>query len=59
MAADKKTYPLKLEETLMEKAQYVAKYQGRTFLGMIKLFLEKEVSNFEKENGETKLPQKS
>ncbi len=52
-----KDFSLRIEEDLLAKLRYVAKYHDRSANGELLFLIRKHVKSFEKENGEIELPQ--
>ena len=45
-------YTMRIERTLLDKLQYIAKYEGRTANKQLEQLVKRCVQEFEKENGE-------
>lgn len=51
MAIQANPYPLRIEQTTMDKIKFIAKENGRSVNKEIEFQLKKSVSDYEKENG--------
>ncbi len=54
---DNKHLGIEIDKDLHYKLHYVAKYEGRSGNGQVLYVLNKYIREFEKENGEIKIPQ--